>query len=280
VRFCVDVENARRREGRSSPSIRKLLPRLLEEYKLLERPPGERRADDAWIERTSRVILRCGRDEAAEAVAAALAEGFSTETIGEAMSLAANALLLCDPNRRRGDAEKPRGSVHGASVGVHASDAANAWRSIARVSDPRNAVASLIVGAYHTAGQHGAVSDEANPYAERKDALADRTPAELLSELESAVQAQDQPGACAAAERYGELEQDAGPVFERLLRYAVSEDGALHAEKYYRTACEEFTATRPAFRWRHVVGLARVTASEYGHPAPGHAEARHLIGVG
>ena len=34
---------------------------------------------------------------------------------------------------------KPRGSVHGDSVGVHASDAANAWRNIARVSNPRNA---------------------------------------------------------------------------------------------------------------------------------------------
>jgi hypothetical protein len=29
-----------------------------------------------------------------------------------------------------------------------------------------------------------------------------------------------------------------------LLRYAISEDGALHAEKSYRTATEEFAATR------------------------------------
>jgi hypothetical protein len=42
---------------------------------------------------------------------------------------------------------------------------------------------------------------------------------------------------------------------------------------------EEFAATRPAFRWRHLVTLARVTASEYGTPAPGYAEACRLLKV-
>jgi hypothetical protein len=62
-----------------------------------------------------------------------------------------------------------------------------------------------------------------------------------------------------------------------LLKYAVSEDGKLHAEKYYRAMSEEFAATRPAFRWRHLVALARVTTSEYGSPAPGYAEACRLL---
>jgi hypothetical protein len=69
-------------------------------------------------------------------------------------------------------------------------------------------------------------------------------------------------------------------VFDLLLRYAVSEDGALHAEKYYRTVTEEFNSSRPAFRWRQLAALARVTASEYGKPAPGIDEARRLLGVG
>ena len=68
-------------------------------------------------------------------------------------------------------------------------------------------------------------------------------------------------------------------MFDLLLRYAVSEDGALHAEKFYRTVSEEFAATRPAFRWRQVVALARVTASEFGRPAAGMAEARALLKV-
>jgi len=68
-------------------------------------------------------------------------------------------------------------------------------------------------------------------------------------------------------------------AFDLLLGYAVSEDGALHAEKYYRTVTEEFAATRPSLRWRQLVALARVTASEYGHPAPGVTEARELLKV-
>ena len=72
---------------------------------------------------------------------------------------------------------------------------------------------------------------------------------------------------------------DVRPVFDLLLRYAISEDGALHAEKFYRTVTEEFAATRPAFRWRQLAALARVTASEFGYPAPGVAEARRLLKV-
>jgi len=42
---------------------------------------------------------------------------------------------------------------------------------------------------------------------------------------------------------------------------------------------EEFAATRPAFRWRQLAALARVSASEFGHPAPGMAEASRLLHV-
>jgi len=88
-----------------------------------------------------------------------------------------------------------------------------------------------------------------------------------------------QARAAAIIHRYGELGHPARPVFDLMLRYAVSEDGALHAEKFYRTVSEEFSATRPAFRWRHLVALARVTASEFGRPAGGIAEARVLLKV-
>ncbi len=94
---------------------------------------------------------------------------------------------------------------------------------------------------------------------------------------EAAIKEKNQAGAAALVHRYGELGHPIRPVFDLLLRYAVSEDGALHAEKYYRTVTEEYAATRPAFRQRHLVALARVTASEYGQTAPGYAEARGLL---
>ena len=85
--------------------------------------------------------------------------------------------------------------------------------------------------------------------------------------------------AAAAVAKYGEAGHAAGPMFDLLLKYAVSEDGALHAEKYYRTVREAYESTREAYRWKHVLSLARVTASEYGYPAPGVAEAKKLLKV-
>jgi len=76
-----------------------------------------------------------------------------------------------------------------------------------------------------------------------------------------------------------EKPDSAKDVFALLRSYAVSEDGALHAEKFFRTCSEEFAATRPAFRWRYLTALARVTASEYGRPAAGMQEARSLLKV-
>jgi hypothetical protein len=281
VRFCVDEEGHLHRSKNSvEDALRALLPKLLDRHGLANRSPGDRRPDDAWLEQISQLIYASRRDQAAEAVAEALAEGIAPESVGEAISLAANQLVLHDPGRKREDSPaKPIGSVHGASVGVHASDAANAWRNIARVSDRRNTVASLIVGAYHTAGQSGGLNSQAYPFAEHREKIRNVPDDALLSEAEAAIKAKDQARACALVHRYGELDRPARPAFDMLLRYAISEDGALHAEKYYRTVTEEFATTRPSFRWRQLAALARVTASEYGYPAPGVAEARRLLKV-
>jgi hypothetical protein len=274
VRFCCTEG------GRAGPSeIQKLLPKLMDQYKLAGRETGKRQADDAWVEQLATIVYGGGRAKAADAVAAALAEGMAPEHIGEAISVAANRLLLCDRGRQKEEKGKPIGSVHGASVGVHASDAANAWRNIARVSNARNAVASLICGAYHTAGQNGGQLKEPYPSAEQLEKITAKDGDSLLRDTEAALKERDQARAAALVHRYGELKLPERQVFDLLLRYGVSQDGALHAEKYYRTATEEFATIRPAFRWRELVALARVTASEYGFPAPGYAEACQLLKV-
>jgi hypothetical protein len=273
VRFCCTEGNA------GQPEIRTVLPKLLDQYKLAGREIGKRKADDAWVQHLADTIYASSRAKAAEAVAAALAEGMSPEDIGEAMSVAANRLLLCDPGRQKAQDGKPIGSVHGASVGVHASDSANAWRNIARVSSARNTFASLICGAYHTAGQTGGQRKEPYPPAEQLEKIRTKDGDALLRDAEDAIKQRDQARATALVQRYGELNLPGRPVFDLLLRYGISQDGALHAEKYYRTVTEEFAAARPAFRWRQLVALARVTASEYGFPAPGYAEACRLLKV-
>jgi hypothetical protein len=279
VRYCVDTEQRMNEKHYPKSEVRQTLPRLLDEHRLLSKPTGDRQPDDAWVDALAHTIFTSSRDQAAAATAAALAEGFAPEAIGESISLAANLLVLHDPGRRPEQTApgKPVGCVHGDSVGVHASDAANAWRNIARVGDARTRVASLIVGAYHTAGQMERVT--AKPFVDDqqlKQVTTDDSAA-LLHEAEEAIKANDQARACAIVQRYGELQLPSRPVFDLMLKYAVSEDGALHAEKYYRTVSEEFAATRPAFRWRQLAALARVTASEHGYPAPGYEEACQLL---
>ena len=66
-----------------------------------------------------------------------------------------------------------------------------------------------------------------------------------MSEAEAAIKANEQARAAALVYTYGKLGNAPRPVFDLLLRYAVSEDGALHAEKFYRTASEEFAAAAP-----------------------------------
>jgi hypothetical protein len=284
VRYCVKAEAGQRSSKWDEP--RTLLPKMLEQHKLLGRMPGTREAEDKWVDELSQTFFKSTPEQAAEAAAAALADGFAPAAIGEAISLAANQLVLRDHGRPP-NAEspgKPTGSVHGDSIGVHASDSACAWRNLARVSNARNTFACLILGAYQVAldrTQRG--GDFLNwppvPVKWHLDQIKSTEADALLREADDAIRQNLQAHAAAIVSRYGELGHAPRPVFDLMLRYAVSEDGALHAEKYYRTVTEEFAATRPAFRWRQLVALARVTASEYGRPAPGMAEAREVLKV-
>jgi hypothetical protein len=284
VRFCIQEE--RPNFVKYSEPIRKLIPKLLDQHKLANLQIGKKRAEDNWIEKMSKTIFESTPEQAADAIAAAFVEGFDIESIAGAISLATNQLILRDAGRPKNQtsANKPVGSVHGDSIGVHACDSANAWRNLALVSNARNAIVGLILSGYQAA--HDRVNRggdflnwEALPTADARAKLKITEASDLLKEAEAAIKAQNQAQACLVVHRYGELGYKERPMLDLLLKYAISEDGALHAEKYYRTVCEEFAATRPAFRWRQIVGLARVTASEFGQPAPGYADACKLLKV-
>jgi hypothetical protein len=232
-------------------------------------------------------LFRSTPVQAAEATAAALAEGFAPDVVGEAISLAANQLVLRDPGRlpREEDLGKPAGSTHGDSVGVHGCDTANAWRNMSRVANARNTFACLILGAYQVARDrnlrgYDLINYDPLPVTWHLQRVTATDPKVLLKEAEEAIRNNLQGRASAVIHKYGQLGLPARPVFDLMLRYACSEDGNLHAEKYYRTVSEEFATTRAAFRWRQLVALARVTASEYGRPAAGYADACRLLKLG
>ena len=267
-----------------------LMPSLLEKYKLLSRPVGKRKADDAWVEKFALNLLTLNGSQASEAAAAALAEGILPEHVGEAISLAAYQLILRQVEAWSNYYGR---RTHGDSAGVHASDMVNAWRNIARVSSHRHAMAGLILAAGNVAQSRSKDGHKPKPFPEtvQLERVNATMPKMLLAELDGAIRENNQLRACALTHRYGALGHQQRALLDLLIQYGTSEDGRLHAEKYYRTANEEFATTRAAFRWRQMVSLARVTASCYGftvndkrgqgtgHRAPGYEEAKRLLKV-
>ena len=142
--------------------------------------------------------------------------------------------------------------------------------------------ACLIIGAWQVARDRsypGNLLADPLPAKHHLDRIAVTDADGLLLKLDEAIQNNLQGHATAVAMRYGQLALPAERLFGALLRYAVSEDGALHAEKYFHTVWDDFHATRASVRWQHLVSLARVTASEFGKPAAGQEEARSLLGL-
>jgi hypothetical protein len=84
VHYCVKSERDwHHTEETDRP--RRVLPALLDQYKLLGRPRGQRQPDDAWVDRLSQTFFTSTPEQAADAAAAALAEGFDPDAIGEAI---------------------------------------------------------------------------------------------------------------------------------------------------------------------------------------------------
>jgi len=199
--------------------------------------------------------------------------------IGEAISLASNLYVL-----RQGT---DNWRTHGDSAGVHSSDATNAWRNMVRIAEPRYAVSGLIVAAYHAGLQSKPFETPAYPTDEQRTQVKARDAAGLLAETEDAIRHNDQGRAAAAMQIYGENGHKVEAALDLMLKYAVSEDGRLHGEKYFHTVREEYRTIRPAFRWRQIVALARVTSSAYGYNrddnhgfrAAGYEDACKLLGV-
>ena len=76
VRYCVQEEESVRKYKTAEP-LRTLLPQLLDGHGLLSRKPGETQPDDRALGALAMTIYGSSRDKAAEAVANALADGWS-----------------------------------------------------------------------------------------------------------------------------------------------------------------------------------------------------------
>lgn len=286
IRFCAhnepNIQSFFKKRGMPTDPMRTAITRLVEQYRLLDRKPGTKTADDQWLESMSDFIFSHSNEESMDAVAAAMQEGFSPDSIAHAISMAATQLVL-----RQDRLSEDSWRSHGATPGVHAADAANAWRNMITVSTPRNVVVGLLVSAWHCGGSRSYSTYDPLPHVEDLGRLKSTSRKALLAEADDAIRQNDQKRAAAAIGLYGQKGHDPRAALDLMLKYAISEDGRLHSEKFYRTVTEEYALTSPAFRWRNITALARVTASAYGysvddqkgHRAAGYEEACRLLEV-
>lgn len=277
MRQCVDRERSRIHNKRPEPAIRAVLPKLLQAHKFPSGIRGTHTPSDAEIEALAQTLFAGSSEAGAEAVASALDAGLGAEAVGEALSLASVRLILHDVGTRDAQAGKPAGSVHGASVGVHASDSALAWRGLVAVSNEPNALASLLAAGAHTAGQSRHLNREEPAHAAARSEAEKPEADQLIPAIDAAIRDRAQALATALVERYGKGNLPAAPLQQVLFDHALRADGALHHEKYFRTSIENFETARASTRWLHLMALARVTASGFGFEAPGLAEAESLL---
>lgn len=281
VHYCVKNQEY---SSRSFSECRAILPKLFEQFQLEKVTPGTKKMDEAWLAEFSTHLYKSTAAQSAEGIAAAIKEGIDPTSIFDAIAITTNELVLRDRGRVGNQIQdgKPAGSVHGDSIGVHASDSAHAWRGIGKASNQRNLYASLILSGYQSGldrvNRGGDFQGwEAYPLEADRAKITTDNPKELITLLDSAMRNSDQASATAITERYGRAGHDAAPLLDLLRLYATKQDGALHAEKYYFTATTEFRRLPSSYRWKQLQALARVLASGAGYGAPGLEEAREQL---
>ena len=165
----------------------------------------------------STTIFSATPQQAADAAAAALAEGFLPADLGEAISLAANQLILRDLGRTPRD-EVPENRQEASTVIRSACTRAirrtpgGTWRES---SNTRNSFASLILGAYQVAldriGRGGDfIRWEPLPIARHLAEIKAADADGLIREADEAIRGNLQAKASAVIHRYGQLDTHLG----------------------------------------------------------------------
>ena len=150
---------------------------------------------------------------------------------------------------------------------------------------PATAVACLILGAYQCAFDRtdrggDFLNWEPYPRADAREKVKTGDAAALLAAAEDAIKNKDQAGACAAVQRYGDARPSgtSGARPAAALRRQRGRGAARREVLPHHVGGVRGARGRPSGggSWS---ALARVTASEYGRPAPGYAEACKLLKV-
>ena len=219
-------------------------------------------------------IGRCSRfNTVPELVARALADGLSLEGAGEALSVGGSTLFLR--------------SQTGNPMDVHINTGANTRRYLLRQPELslRTKLQALLV--WHTGPEvlmaQRMLAPDVQPEPERVAALPWRAQDDLLADIEALIASlpvgerlpkgnlaswrstDEVKQAAALAQQYANAGYDPAALITVLGKIACRDNFTeMHALKHHQATFEEFHATRPSLRWRHLVAAVQAAAISHG----------------
>jgi hypothetical protein len=250
--------------------------RLIDAYGLLKRELRFETGDDetAAITALADEIGHCHKfTEVPEMLAHALADGLSLEGVGEGLSAGGSLLFLR--------------SQTGNPMDVHINTGANTRRYLLRQPElsRRTKLRALLVwntGPEVIMAQH-MLAPDLQPEPRRVAALPSRTQDQVLDEIESLIgrlpvgerlpqasvatwrSTDEVKQAAALAQQYADRGYAPEPLITLLGKIACRDSfSEMHAFKHHQATYEEFHATRPSLRWRHLVAAVQAAAISHG----------------
>jgi hypothetical protein len=249
---------------------------LIAKHELLERDLRQATGEDETPAVTALAdeIGRC--DDFAEIpgmLAPALADGLSLEGAGEALSVGGSTLFLR--------------SQTGNPMDVHINTGANTRRYLLRQPELSRRVKLQALLVWNTGPEvrmaQRMLAREPQPELARVASLPARTQSELLAEIEAFIgrlpvgerlpaanlaswRSTDEVKQVAAlAQQYADSGYAAEPLITLLGKIACRDNFTeMHALKHHQATYEEFHATRPSLRWRHLVAAVQAAAISHG----------------
>src|SRR5262249_49315278 len=206
-------------------------------------------------------------------LARALAQGLSLEGVGEGLSVGGSKLFLR--------------SQTGNPMDVHINTGANTRRYLLRQPELslRTKLRALLV--WHTGPEvmmaQRMLAPEVQPEPARVASLPWRTQDDLLADIEELISSlpvgerlpkaglatwrstDEVKQAAALAQQYADTGYASEPLITVLGKIACRDNFTeMHALKHHQATYEEFHATRPSLRWRHLVAAVQAAASPHG----------------
>lgn len=249
---------------------------LIDKYELLDRDLRPGTAEDE-TDAVTALADEIGRVDDFAAIpgmlARALANGLSLEGAGEALSVGGSTLFLR--------------SQTGNPMDVHINTGANTRRYLLRQPELSRRIKLQALLVWNTGPEvrmaQRMLASEPQPAPARVAALPVRTQAELLDEITTLIDrlpvgerlpaanlaswrsTDEVKQAAALAQQYADRGYSPGPLITMLGKIACRDNFTeLHAFKHHQATYEEFHATRPSLRWRHLVAAVQAAAISHG----------------